>query len=255
MRKASLFVNLRAEDRARPAAEGRSRRSSPTSSPRFPTRAPGTSTSAASASCPSRCCRTDGEALNEAVRKLEGALRRCPASRTSPPTPRSTGRSCASRRSSSRPHASASRRGKIAETDPRRHHRRHRRQPRQVQRRRPAGADPRADRRGRAHRHATSAEPARHQHQRRRHPAHRRRRHHLRRAGRARSDRYDRERRAVDRRRPRSAAIALARARETFHEGRRRAEAACRRASAAVRRRRDPGRGGDRLHDRDGAPA
>ena len=41
---------------------------------------------------------------------------RCRASRTSPPTPRSTGRSCASCRSSTRPRASASRPSQIAET-------------------------------------------------------------------------------------------------------------------------------------------
>ena len=83
-------------------------------------------------------------------RKLESALRQragLPQRRRRPP--RSTGRSCASCRSST-PRPPRRRAERDRRDDPRRHHRRHRRQPRQVQRRRPAGADPRAARGGRA---------------------------------------------------------------------------------------------------------
>ncbi len=58
VRKASLFVQLVPKTERAAAAERPQGHRSPTSSPRCPTRAPGTSTSAASASCRSRCCRT-----------------------------------------------------------------------------------------------------------------------------------------------------------------------------------------------------
>ena len=139
-----------------------------------PTSASGSSTSAASASCRSRCCRTDGEELNDAVRKLEGALRQVPGF-TNVVSDAALDRP--ELRVVPKPDVAAEL-GVSTEQDrgdgAHRHHRRHRRQPRQVQRRRPPGADPRAARRGRAHRHAAPAEPARHQRHRRRRAARRR---------------------------------------------------------------------------------
>ena len=96
VRRASVIVQLVPKTERDAAAKGPEVRSSPTSSPTCRTCAPGTSTSAASASCRSRCCRTTARSWPKASAKLEARLRGCRASTTSPPRRRSTGRKCAS---------------------------------------------------------------------------------------------------------------------------------------------------------------